>query len=115
MGQGARAIPGSTLDDVLAKPGDDALEDRRARHARALAQADRRRAREVGHVRADCRQDAAATIPPPKRGGPGAGPLGAPREQGSAGGRATRGLRGRAVGAPELERVRLQPLRPRRE
>jgi hypothetical protein len=75
VGQGARAIPGSTLDDVLAKPGDDAAKiDALVMRVLSRRPTDAERAKWVTYVQiAD--KTPKATIPPPKRGGPGAGPL----------------------------------------
>jgi len=75
VGQGARAIPGSTLDDVLAKPGDDASKiDALVMRVLSRKPTEAERAKWVSYVQiAD--KTPRATIPPPKKGGPGAGPL----------------------------------------
>jgi hypothetical protein len=76
VGQGARAIPGSTLDDVLAKPGDDASKiDALVMRVLSRKPTDAERAKWVTYVQI-AEKTPKATIPPPKRGGPGAGPLG---------------------------------------
>ncbi len=76
VGQGARAIPGSALEDVLAKPGDDASKiDALVLRILSRTPTDAERAKWVSHVQVAAKTPR-ATIPPPKRGGPGAGPLG---------------------------------------
>jgi hypothetical protein len=76
VGQGARAVPGSALDDVLARQGDDASAiDALVLRILSRTPTDAERTRWVEYVQiAD--KTPRATIPPPKRGGPGAGPLG---------------------------------------
>ena len=75
VGQGARAIPGSTLDDVLAKPGDDASKiDQLVMRVLSRKPTDAERAKWVMYVQI-AEKTPKATIPPPKKGGPGAGPL----------------------------------------
>jgi hypothetical protein len=75
VGQGARAIPGSTLDDVLAKPGDDGSKiDALVMRVLSRKPTETERARWVAYVQI-AEKTPKATIPPPKKGGPGAGPL----------------------------------------
>jgi hypothetical protein len=76
VGQGARAIPGSALDDVLAKPGDDASKiDALVLRVLSRSPTEAERTKWVNYVQI-AGKTPRATIPPPKRGGPGAGPLG---------------------------------------
>ena len=76
VGQGARAIPGSALDDVLAKPGDDGSKiDALVLRVLSRKPTDAERTKWVNYVQI-AGKTPRATIPPPKRGGPGAGPLG---------------------------------------
>ena len=76
VGQGARAIPGSALDDVLAKPGDDASKiDALVLRVLSRSPTDAEQTKWVNYVQI-AGKTPRATIPPPKRGGPGAGPLG---------------------------------------
>ena len=76
VGQGTRSIPGSALDDVLAKPGDDASKvDALVLRVLSRAATEAERTKWVGYVQTAMKTPR-ATIPPPKRGGPGAGPLG---------------------------------------
>jgi hypothetical protein len=76
VGQGARAIPGSALDDVLAKPGDDASKiDALVLRVLSRKPSDAERTKWVNYVQI-AGKTPRATIPPPKRGGPGGGPLG---------------------------------------
>ena len=76
VGQGARAIPGSALDDVLAKPGDDASKiDALVLRVLSRNPTADERTKWVNYVQI-AQKTPRATIPPPKRGGPGAGPLG---------------------------------------
>ena len=76
VGQGARAIPGSALDDVLAKPGDDGSKiDALVLRVLSRKPTDAERAKWVNYVQI-AGKTPRATIPPPKRGGPGGGPLG---------------------------------------
>lgn len=76
LGQGARAIPGSALDDVLAKPGDDASKvDALVLRILSRKATDAERTKWVNYVQI-AEKTPRPTIPPPKRGGPGAGPLG---------------------------------------
>lgn len=76
VGQGARAIPGSALDDVLAKPGDDASKiDALVLRVLSRKPTDAERTKWVNYVQV-AGKTPRPTIPPPKRGGPGAGPLG---------------------------------------
>jgi hypothetical protein len=75
-GQGSRAIPGSALDDVLAKPGDDAQKIEEL-YLRVLSRkpTDDERARYANYVQIASKTPR-ATIPPPRKGGAGQGPLG---------------------------------------
>jgi hypothetical protein len=88
VGQGVRAIPGSALDDVLAKPGDDASKiDALVMRILSRKPTDAERVKWVDYVQI-AGKTPRATIPPPKRGGPGGGPLGrlgnrAPRVNGT--------------------------------
>jgi hypothetical protein len=76
VGQGARAIPGSALDDVLAKPGDDASKiDALVLRVLSRKPTVEERAKWTTYVQVASKTPK-ATIPPPKRGGPGVGPLG---------------------------------------
>ena len=76
VGQGSRSIPGSALDDVLAKPGDDASKvDALVLRVLSRKPTDAERTHWVNYVQIAMKTPR-ATIPPPKRGGPGAGPLG---------------------------------------
>ena len=76
VGQGARAIPGSALDDVLARPGDDGTKvDALVLRVLSRKPTDAERTKWVNYVQI-AGKTPRATIPPPKRGGPGAGPLG---------------------------------------
>jgi hypothetical protein len=76
VGQGARAVPGSALDDVLAKPGDDASKiDALVVRVLSRSPTDDERTRWVNYVQI-AGKSPRATIPPPKRGGAGVGPLG---------------------------------------
>jgi hypothetical protein len=76
VGQGARAIPGSALDDVLAKPGDDGSKiDALVLRVLSRKPTDAERTKWVNYVQIAAKTPR-ATIPPPKRGGPGGGPLG---------------------------------------
>lgn len=75
VGQGARAIPGSALDDVLAKPGDDASKiDALVMRVLSRIPTDAERTKWVSYVQI-AGKTPRPTIAPPKRGGPGAGPL----------------------------------------
>jgi hypothetical protein len=75
LGQGARALPGSALDDVLAKPGDDASKiDALVMRVLSRKPTDAERTKWVDYVQI-AEKTPRATIPPPRRGGPGAGPL----------------------------------------
>ncbi|AKV00863.1 hypothetical protein AKJ09_07526 [Labilithrix luteola] len=77
VGQGSRAIPGSALSDVLAKPGTDEEKiDELALRVFGRKATTEERAKWVMYVQTSGR--AAATIPKPKRtpGGKGAGALG---------------------------------------
>jgi hypothetical protein len=75
VGQGARAIPGSALDDVLAKPGDDGAKiDALVLRILSRKPTDAERTKWVNYVQI-AEKTPRPTIPPPKRGGPGAGPL----------------------------------------
>lgn len=76
LGQGARAVPGSALDDVLAGPGDDAAKiDALVLRVLSRRPAEAERTKWVNYVQI-AGKTPRPTIPPPKRGGPGAGPLG---------------------------------------
>ena len=76
VGQGARSIPGSALDDVLAKPGDDAAAiDALVLRVLSRTPTEAERTKWVDYVQIAMKTPR-ATIPPPKRGGPGTGPLG---------------------------------------
>ena len=76
VGQGTRAIPGSAVDDVLAKPGDDAAKiDALVLRVLSRSPTAAERTKWVDYVQTAMKTPR-ATIPPPKRGGPGAGPLG---------------------------------------
>ncbi len=75
VGQGARSVPGSALDDVLAKPGDDAAKiDALVLRVLSRVPTEAERKTWVDYVQTASKTPR-ATIPPPKRGGPGAGPL----------------------------------------
>lgn len=76
VGQGSRAIPGSALDDVLAKPGDDASKiDALVLRILSRKPTEAERATWTNYVQIASKTPR-PTIPPPRRGGPGAGPLG---------------------------------------
>jgi hypothetical protein len=76
VGQGARALPGSAVDDVLAKPGDDASKiDALVLRVLSRMPTDAERTKWVNYVQI-AGKTPRATIPPPKRGGVGVGPLG---------------------------------------
>ncbi|MDB4933088.1 MAG: hypothetical protein JWP87_60 [Labilithrix sp.] len=76
VGQGSRAVPGSALDDVLAKPGDDAGKiDALVLRILSRKPTDAERTTWVNYVQI-AGKTPRATIPPPKRGGAGVGPLG---------------------------------------
>ena len=76
VGQGTRSIPGSALDDVLAKPGDDAAKvDALVLRVLSRKPTDAERSKWVEYVQIAMKTPR-PTIPPPRRGGPGAGPLG---------------------------------------
>lgn len=76
VGQGARAVPGSAVGDVLARPGDDASKiDALVMRVLSRSPTDAERTKWVNHVQIAARTPR-STIPPAKRGGPGAGPLG---------------------------------------
>ncbi len=76
VGQGARSIPGSALDDVLAKPGEDSSKvDALVLRVLSRTPTDAERTRWVNYVQIASKAPR-PTIMPPKRGGPGAGPLG---------------------------------------
>jgi hypothetical protein len=76
VGQGARAIPGSALDDVLVKPGDDGTKiDALVLRVLSRKPTDAERTKWVNYVQI-AGKTPRATIPPPRRGGPGGGPLG---------------------------------------
>jgi len=76
VGLGARGVPGSALDAVLASPGDDGDKiDRLALRVLSRKPTAEERARWVTYVEVAVKTPR-ATIPPPKKGGPGAGPLG---------------------------------------
>lgn len=76
VGQGTRSIPGSALDDVLARPGDDAAKiDALVLRVLSRPPTDAERTKWVSYVQIAMKTPR-ATIPPPRRGGPGAGPLG---------------------------------------
>ncbi len=76
VGQGVRAIPGAALDDVLGKPGDDASKiDALVLRVLSRSPSAAERTKWVDYVQTAMKTPR-ATIPPPKRGGPGAGPLG---------------------------------------
>ncbi|HEY8078469.1 MAG TPA: DUF1553 domain-containing protein, partial [Labilithrix sp.] len=75
-GQGSRAIPGSALDDVLAKQGDDTskIEELYVRVLGRKPTGDES-ARWTNYVQIAAKTPR-ATVPPPKKGGAGQGPLG---------------------------------------
>jgi hypothetical protein len=76
VGQGSRAVPGSALDDVLAKPGDDAGKiDALVLRILSRKPTDAERTTWVNYVQI-AGKTPRATNPPPKRGGAGVGPLG---------------------------------------
>jgi hypothetical protein len=76
VGQGARAVPGSAVDDVLAKPGDDGSKvDALVLRVLSRVPSEAERTKWVNYVQVAAKTPR-PTIPPPKRGGPGAGPLG---------------------------------------
>lgn len=77
VGQGSRGLPGSTLDDVLAKADEPDAAKIDALALRILSRkptADER-TKWVAFVHVASKTPG-ATIPPPKKGGPGQGPLG---------------------------------------
>jgi len=75
VGQGSRALPGSALDGILARPGTDA-EKIDALTMRVLGRTPtaEERARWTNYVQV-AGKTPPATIPPPRKGGPGTGPL----------------------------------------
>jgi Protein of unknown function (DUF1553) len=76
VGQGTRSIPGSALDDVLAKPGEDGAKiDALVLRVLSRSPTDAERTRWVNYVQIATKTPP-PTIPPPRRGGPGVGPLG---------------------------------------
>jgi hypothetical protein len=76
LGQGARAIPGSALDDVLARPGDDGSKiDALVLRILSRRPTDAERTRWVNYVQS-AGASPRAPLPRPKRGGAGQGPLG---------------------------------------
>jgi hypothetical protein len=76
VGQGTRSIPGSALDDVLTKPGDDAAKvDALVLRVLSRKPTDAERTHWVNYVQIASKTPR-PTIPPPRRGGPGVGPLG---------------------------------------
>ena len=75
VGQGARAVPGSAVEDVLAKPGDDASKiDALVLRVLSRKPTDAERTKWVNYVQIASKTPR-PTIPPPKRGGTGVGPL----------------------------------------
>ena len=84
VGQGSRAVPGSALDEILAKPGTDADRlDALALRVLSRRATDDERAKWLAYLDV-ASKPVKATIPPPKRPGAGGGPLGrlaAPRDK----------------------------------
>jgi hypothetical protein len=76
VGQGSRALPGSALDDVLAKKDldDGARIDELTMRILSRKPTPDERARWVNYVQVASKTPP-ATVPPPKKGGPGQGPL----------------------------------------
>ena len=76
VGQGARSIPGSALDDILGKTGDDGAKiEQLVLRVLSRKPTDAERRHWLEYVQIASKMPP-ATIPPPKRGGAGVGPLG---------------------------------------
>ncbi|MBS2016092.1 MAG: DUF1549 domain-containing protein [Deltaproteobacteria bacterium] len=84
VGHGARSVPGSALDKVLATPGDDGAKvDTLAMRVLSRRPTVEERSRWVNYVQI-AQKTPPPTIPPPKKGGAGAGPLARLGNRGSA-------------------------------
>ena len=76
VGQGARAVPGGALDEILAKPGSDADKiDELTLRVLSRKPSDEEKKKWVSYVEVGS-QPAKSTIAPPKRAGAGGGVLG---------------------------------------